>query len=291
MLRRVPVWVWWALACVLMLAWVWRVSWPRPAGPAYWWWLAANGAAVVLFLWRAAPECSELPGLALVSVPLVAALAGGGAGGLWLIVFWAALHAGFSRREVTGGLLLSLCALHFQPFLLVPAALLAAGKRLMLLATAAGVSALYLLSMMLPEKGIAGWLAYGSSPGFALAAPNLPALASALGWSKGTLWLLAFVALALYLWLIVRVRQPAEQRFAWALAGSLLLGPSTTAGDAVLLFAALVAIPPAEPLRWGLIVLLAPPLYLLNVAGAISIPLFLLPLAALLAPLVRRGRV
>jgi hypothetical protein len=154
----------------------------------------------------------------------------------------AGVHLILEDREVPGGVLLGLCA--FKPHLIVmmPLALLAAGKRRALAAFAGTVSALALLSFALvgPE-GVRDWLAILRNPSVDFAPEgmgNLRATALVFGPAVGiAAGLLALLCLAL----IFR-RGTTHDRISAGILGALLLSPHVYRYDfAVLLIVCVLA--------------------------------------------------
>lgn len=212
-----------------------------PYRAAYWTFLAVNFLGLAWFCWR---FFSHRPAYALLVAcfpPLYVAILGGNDLGLVLALLGSAMLLMDRDRDFLAGLLLSLCAIKFHLFILLPPVLLLLGRRRVLAGGLTGGTALLALSFF--SQGLdwpIRYLALLRNPvihplGHAM--PNLQGLVRNLlpgAYFAATLVLTAAAAAAV-LWLAWRRRRDWRYGFALALLGGLLVSWHCYVQDAVLL--------------------------------------------------------
>jgi alpha-1,2-mannosyltransferase len=216
-----------------------------PLGAGYAIWCALLFACMLLAFWLLAPgdwtaRTAQLPML-FATHPVAL--------GLWLgqiiplqmaalALAWIALRRG---REATAGALLSVIALKPQGMLLVPFALLAAGRKKLFASWALCMAAIGLGTLAL--IGVDGALAYLHRIAYAQTHLEEYAVAwsysLARRWGNGpSLWLIELAAIAATLVAAFRHRDKPELAIAAGLAGSLVASPFIHLQDFMLLFPA-----------------------------------------------------
>jgi len=239
-----------------------------PYASAYWVWTLLGIWSVVGFiaLWR--PPTSRWTLIAVAcSAPLFAGFLDGRETPFLLLGLGAAVLWARSGKPVHAGFALTLCALQWQLFLLVPLLLLVQRRWHMMAGAAAGLAGAATATMAVsgvdwPLGMLAAWNAFPTSSG------STPTLAAALAGVPQALelrWGIALVLAALT-WSAGR-RLGLEAGLGLALAAGLLLSPRAELADAVVLLpAALTAASQARlrTLRAFGLVLLTPIPYLLG---------------------------
>ena len=222
-------------------AWLLRPLGRLPYRQAYWTFMALNFAAMGWFCWRFFRRHPAAAFLAACFPPLYVAVLVGNDVGLVLGLLGGAVALMEKKRDFAAGLLLSLCAIKFHLFLLLPAALWILGRRRVVAGGAAGGALLTALSFF--AQGLAWprqYLAILRSPTVhpliermpnlhglmlnLLPAYELPATAAA-----------SLCVAAAVLWLISRDPRDWKTGLAFTLIGGLLLSWHSYTQDAALL--------------------------------------------------------
>lgn len=241
------------------------LGWPSyPA--AYWTFLALNAAGLAWFCWRFFAPHPAYALLVACFPPLYVALLGGNDLGLVLALLGAAILLLEDGRDFAAGLLLSLCAVKFHLFTLLPPVLWILGRRRAVAGGLAGGAALLALSF-----AAQGWdwplryLALLRDPLIhpqVQAMPNLHGLLSALPPAATVAASLA--AAAAVLWIAARRRGEWRFALASALLGGLLVSWHCYFQDAVLLLpvlALLLGRPLAATVKLPLALAFLPPVF------------------------------
>lgn len=215
-----------------------------PFRTAYFAWMALNLAALAGFivLWNGADRTLTLTACCC-SVPLAAAVANGQDLALLLFLLAAALRLFRSKHYLLAGLVLSMCAIKYHLFIVVPLAL--AAQRLWRVLAGAGIGALALTALSFVAGGPhwpAAYLKALTDPAINPSVDTMPALAGSVsGLEYGNLILWVFgIAVAVACWFIARRAPDLETAFAASLLGSLLLSYHSYVSDAALLIPALL---------------------------------------------------
>lgn len=247
-----------------------------PYRAAYAVFVALNACALVSFLAIFARRDPLLWLVGGVSMPALTALVLGQ--DILLLVFVCGVAAMLARREwrFAAGLALSLCAVKFHLFLLIPPLLLVHKEWRSLAGVAAGTTGLSLIGVAAQGwKWPAAYLDMLRNPSIhpmAYLMPNLHGIVSlTLGDRPAIEAILAALASALALYAAAKA-----PTFEFALAVSLLAGLFVSHADYI--HDCCMLIPVAvfggrSALRTGALILLAPPFYFLLGAGAMGMPL------------------
>ncbi|HOQ46374.1 MAG TPA: glycosyltransferase family 87 protein [Bryobacteraceae bacterium] len=157
---------------------------------------------------------------------------------------WMALNlAALAGHYLLAGVVLSMCAIKYHLFLLVPLALVA--QRLWRVLAGAGIGAVALTALSFVAGGPqwpAAYLKVLADPAINPSIETMPALAGSVsGLEYGNLILWVFgIAVAAACWFIARRAPDFETAFAASLLGSLLLSCHSYVSDATLLIPALL---------------------------------------------------
>jgi len=215
-----------------------------PFRSAYFTWMALNLAALAGFilLWNGADRTLTLTACCC-SVPIASAVANGQDLALLLLLVAAALRLFRSKHYLLAGVVLSMCAIKYHLFLLVPLALVA--QRLWRVLAGAGIGAVALTALSVVAGGPqwpAAYLKVLADPAINPSIETMPALAGSVsGLEYGNLILWVFgIAVAAACWFIARRAPDFETAFAASLLGSLLLSCHSYVSDATLLIPALL---------------------------------------------------
>ena len=248
-------------------------------------------AALCAYVWMNLSRVPELAILTCFSLPAIANLANGQDVAFTVFFLGGALLL-FSRgKDFAGGMLLTLCAIKFHLFLLVPLVPLIHRRWRILGGGAVGVAGLLGLSFLAQGPGwMPVYLRVLRNPNLTPGAefmPNLHGALSTLGYSSFKLELAVCAGVAaMVAWLAWREKD-LEVAFAYALLGGLLVSFHAYLQDALILLPALVAIlakVKVPVVRHLMLLGSLPPLNLMLLGGApYSIACPLLLVAVLLA--------
>ena len=233
----------------------------------------AGLASVVWFVVRFSTECPSLPFFAAMSIPVIDALCDGQDTPLLLLFLGAAMLLARRKGDFLAGLVLSLCAIKFHLFLLLPVALLLHRRWRMLAGGASGI--LFLCGLGAIVNGPAAllqWLRILRDPsvGFAAAVmPNLHGLAAAAHADPRLEIMLTAAVLAASLWAVSRV-DSFELVLAISIVAGLLVNFHSGISDDVLLLVVFVAVTAhysSAPVRSLIALLLTPIPWFMVLAG------------------------
>jgi hypothetical protein len=250
---------------------LWPLSFlPYETAYGLWWVLRIGALAAFLALWRT-PSRSDTILFTVLSVPVVASLAAGQDSILLLLFIALAFRCWERGQDFAAGLALSLCAIKFHLFVLLP--LLFWRQRLKRMAAGFGSGGAALLTLTFAVEGwrwaidYFGVLTDGRVHPGADSMPNLHGLFAAL--PQGVyLEAIAVVAVLGGAWAALRDAS-FPSGFALTLLGGLLLSFHSYLMDAVILLPALLIVVAGTSRRWLKIagaLLLSPPAALLLVS-------------------------
>lgn len=247
---------------------------------AYLPYLAAYGvfslASLVSILWfviRFYKECPALPFFAAMSIPALAALCGGQDTPFLLPILGASILLTRGNRDFWAGAVLSLLAIKFHLFLLVPLLLVMKRRWALLAGGAAGTAGLTFLGVAvcgvraLPEYMnvlLDPWINFTAT-----AMPNLHGLAAVLPRGRVVEWTLVCVVMLLFVWMVTRTASYDILLAASLVCGQLLSFHSGVA-DTIVLLPAFVLVFSASsnvPLRVMSALILTPVPYFLLFSG------------------------
>jgi Glycosyltransferase family 87 len=231
-------------------------------------------ACLIGFVWLNRARSPELGIFCCFSMPVIANLANGQDLGILIFLVALALIRFEKHDDFIGGLILSLCAIKFHLFLLVPIVPLL-HRRWRILAGGATGGALLLLASTIVQGP--GWFrAYLDvlrnpilSPGSDIM-PNLHGAFATLGPSK-PLELAACAVVALMVAYLAWRETDFEIAFAYALLGGLLVSFHAYLQDAMILLPVLVTVlakVAAMPVRHMMVIAALPPLHLMLLGGS-----------------------
>ena len=248
---------------------LWPLSLIRyPAAFLIWQGLALAGVVCFVFLWARPGRTATLTAC-VFSLPLLLALAQGHDSPFLLLFIALMVREATRGRDVQAGLWLSLCAIKFHLFLLVPLVMVAQKRFRVLRGLAIGGGGLFVVSFV---AGGLGWplelFAAATAPGFSLDPHLMPNLYGLLG-APGAITVgeICGTALAAAIVWFGSTRWDFSTAVACALAASLLTSRHAYLYDAALLIPAGLAVfatAKKRPARVAALALLAPPSYLLG---------------------------
>lgn len=233
------------------------------------WWLVRVAALLgFVALWRI-PSRGDAGLFLCLSLPALAGLLQGQDVAFVLLLVAIAVRLAGARRDLPAGLALSLCAIKFHLFLLLPALLLAQRKGRILAGLAGGVAAWIALSFVAggldwPLRYTRVVFAQSVSPRF----ESMPNLHGLLAGAPIAEWTLSVAVLLLSC--VTFRRASFQDGFAICLLGGLLISRHAYVADCLLLLpVSLVFVTGDRPagLRFAAMLLLWPPLYLMLLAG------------------------
>jgi hypothetical protein len=242
---------------------------------AFWIFELLSLASLAGFVWINLRRVPELAVLCCFCLPVIANLANGQ--DLALVIFFVAL-ALFQvehKRDFLGGMILTLCAIKFHLFLLVPLVPLIQRRWKILWGGVTGVMILLAVSFL--AQG-AGWMPVylrvlrnpNLTPG-AEFMPNLHGVLRTLGSSSIATEAAVCAAVALLVAYLAWREPDFEVALAWALLGGLLVSFHAYLQDAVILLPVLVAVlskVTIVPVRHLMTISMLPPVHLMLLAGA-----------------------
>jgi hypothetical protein len=234
---------------------------------------AASLASILWFVIRFSKECPALPFLAAFSVPFLATLCAGQDSPFLLPVLGGSILLTRKGRDFAAGLLLSLCAIKFHLFLLLPVVFLFKKRWGILKGNACGVALLIALGALVNgPRSYVDWVNTLRDPWInpnASGMPNLHGLIAVLrgsGWSEA---LVAGIVLLAFLWMLLKIAD-FEFLFGAALVCGVLLSFHSTMADDVLLFPVLILVLRSSlfvPVRVVAALILTPVPYFMLLAG------------------------
>jgi len=256
-----------------------------PYATAYWTWQSISITILVAFFWCYVPLYRELPLLAALSVPLLGNLLNGQDAGIVMAL------AGFSvllvrrGRDFAAGLLLSLCAIKFHLFVLVPVALILCRRWNIL---KGGLTGGLVLAMVSFAADGLDWpvrfFAMVTNPELHPGPEHMPTLRGLVfpfaGDNRALELLLTALVVALFAWLAWRICS-FEIVFGLSLVAGLLVCHHAYIQDCVLLLLPLALFHIGGASRWlrGVAtVLVLPPAYFMLLHGTpynVAVPLLL----------------
>ncbi len=265
-----------------------------PYTPAFWLFQFVSVACLCGFVWLHRARSPEIGVFCCFSLPVIANLVNGQDLAIVIFLLTCALLKFEKREDFLGGLLLSLCAIKFHLFLLVPLVPLMHRRWRAIGGGATGVAGLIALSYLGQGRHwMSEYLAVLRNPVLNPQAdimPNLHGAFVTLGGSQLT-ELAACVAAGLLVAYLAWSETDFEVAFAYALIGSLLVSFHAYVHDAMILLPVLVILmTKATPtvVRHLMVISVLPPVYMLLLAGtpysvicpvlmALILPLALLP--------------
>lgn len=256
-------------------------------------------SSILWFVIRFSRECESLPLYASFSIPVAAFLPQGQDAPLLLTFTGVSILLTRQKRDFLAGVMLSLCAIKFHLFLLIPL-LLIAKKRWRLFAGATiGTGGLLLLGIMAAgTQSLGQYLRILRDPWINFSAtmmPNIHGLISSLTRSAAAPPIeagLAAAVVAAFLW-TCRKTENYEFLFALSLLGGLLVSYHSGISDQILLlpvFVLIVNAPIGKALRIAVALSLTPIPYFISLGVNVAIPVMLLGVAGLAALAVTRRR-
>jgi len=230
-------------------------------------------ASAVWFVVRFSGECPSLPFFAAMSIPVVDALCDGQDTPLLLLFLGAAMLLARRKRDFLAGLLLSLCAIKFHLFALLPVALLLHRRWRMLAGGAIGIALLTALGAIMNGPGsLLDWIGVLRDPSIGFAAgvmPNIHGLVAAVHADQRLEIALAAAALGAFLWTVSRV-ESFDVLLAVSIVCGLLVNFHSGLSDDVLLLVVFVAVTgncASLPMRSLIALLLTPIPWFMVLAG------------------------
>ena len=246
-----------------------------PYTAAFWIFEIFSVGCLAGFVWLNLRRVPELAVFCCFSLPVIANLANGQ--DLALVIFFVAIALSqFERkRDFVGGMVLTLCAIKFHLFLLLPLVPLIHRRWRILAGGAAGGAILVGLSFL--EQGprwISDYLQVLRDPNLSLGAGVMPTLHGALqplGSSSFGIELAVCASVALVVAYLAWREPDFEVAAGWALLGGLLVSFHAYLQDAVILLPVLVAILTkctVPVLRHLMTIASLPPVHLMLLAGS-----------------------
>jgi len=241
---------------------------------AFWTFELLSIACLAGFVWINLRRVPELAVLCCFSLPVIANLANGQ--DLALVIFFVAIALSQleRKRDFLCGMVLTLCAIKFHLFLLVPLVPLIHRRWKIVGGGAVGIGILLALSFLVQGPG---WMPVyvrvlrnpTLSPG-AEFMPNLHGALQTLGASSNA-EIGACVVVALLVAYLIWREPDFEMALGWALLGGLLVSFHAYLQDAVVLLPVLVAVltkVAITPLRHLMTIAMLPPVHLMLLAGS-----------------------
>jgi hypothetical protein len=258
-------------------------------------------ASVLWFVLRFSKECEALPLYASFSIPLAAFLPQGQDTPLLLTFAGASILLTRQGRDFLAGMVLSLCAIKFHLFLLIPVLLLAKKRWRILAGAAVGTGVLTLLGFLVAGgRSLEQYVAMLRDPWINFSAdmmPNLHGLTASLKLGSAAPLMetgMVCVVVAAFLWICQRTDN-YEFLFALSLLCGLLVSYHSGISDQILLLLVFVLIVNSrgeKPLRIALALTLTPIPYFTGIGVNVVMPIMLLVLLTTAAVAVlQRGDV
>ena len=202
-------------------------------------------ASAVWFVVRFSGECPSLPFFAAMSIPVVDALCDGQDTPLLLLFLGTAMLLARRKRDFLAGVVLSLCAIKFHLFVMLPVALLLQRRWRMLAGGGIGIALLTALGAIVSGPGaLLDWIRLLRDPsiGFAAAVmPNLHGLVAAVHADPRLEIVLAAAVLGAFLWTVSRA-ESFDVLLAVSIVCGLLVNFHSGISDDVLLLVVFVAV-------------------------------------------------
>ena len=244
-----------------------------PYRAAYSLFTVATLSSLIWFVWRFSKDCPELPFFAAFNLPALVALVEGQDTPLLVAFVGGAMLLIRRGRNLAAGLLLSLCAIKFHLFLLIPLLLLVKRRWRILGGAALGTALLILIAVLVAGPGslksYLGTLQSNVANPYAAMMPNLHGLITVLQaspWLEAALSLLVVVA---FVGIALRTEN-FELLFGAAIAFGLQVSFHSELMDDVLLlpaFAAVVSQSSSPSLRTAMALILTPIPYFCALVG------------------------
>ena len=259
---------------------------------AFWIFFGLCVASLIWFVIRFSKECPALPVFAAFSIPVAAVLPQGQDTPLVLMLAAGSILATRRKRDFLAGALLSLCAIKFHLFLLVPVLLILKKRWRMVAGGAGGIAALSLIGATAGGlRAYADYVRVLRDPWINFRTdmmPNLHGLATTIasGSSVGPLELvLSGVVVAGFLWICLK-SPDFEFLFAMSLLCGLLISYHSGLSDQILLllvFALMIHACKDKSLRIAIAAPITPIPYLIGTGVSLVQPLLLLLILGLAA--------
>jgi hypothetical protein len=234
---------------------------------------AASLGCVLWFVSRFSKECPSLPFLASISIPLLATLCAGQDSPLLLVVLGGSILLMRRNLDFAAGLLLSLCAIKFHLFLLLPLVFVLKKRWGVLRGGSVGVATLLALGALVNgPRSYIDWVNVLRDPWINPHTAGMPNLHGLVAVMQGSMWLeasLAGVVVLAFFWVTQRTADD-ELLLAAALVCGLLLSFHSTLADEVLLLPILILVLKSStfaPLRVLMALILTPVPYFMVLAG------------------------
>lgn len=247
------------------------------------------------FIFRFSKGCPSLPLYASFCIPLAASLVQGQDAPLLLAVIGASILLTRQKRDFLAGLVLSLCAIKFHLFLLVPLLLLMQKRWRILAGATSGVSVMFALGTIIAGTGsIRQYMNTLRDPWINFSTdmmPNLHGLVSSLHAGEKLEIGLTSALVLTFLW-ISHKSENYELLLALSLLCSLLVSYHSGIGDDILLlpiFVLILASSMDKPLRFVLAIALTPIPYFTGAPISITTPVLLLAIFVLATASLLRG--
>jgi Glycosyltransferase family 87 len=245
-----------------------------PYRTAYALFILATLSSLIWFVWRFSKDCPELPFFAALNLPALAALVEGQDTPLLVAFIGGVLLLIRRGRDLAAGLLLSLCAIKFHLFLLIPLLLLVKRRWRILGGAAIGTALLTVLAALVAGPGslkaYVGTLRSNVANPYAAMMPNLHGLITVLQASPMLEAALSLLVIAAFLGIALRTEN-FELLFGTAIVFGLQVSFHAEMMDDVLLlpaFAAIVSQSSSPSLRTAMALILTPIPYFCALAGA-----------------------
>jgi Glycosyltransferase family 87 len=245
-----------------------------PYSSAYALFSLASLSSLVWFVWRFSREAPELPVFAAMNLPAIVALYEGQDTPLLVALMGGFILLTRRNRDVAAGVLLSLCAIKFHLFLLVPLLLLLKRRWRVLTGVALGTAILTLLALLVagPASFLAYWETLHSNVAnpYASMMPNLHGLVTVLRAGPWVEVAISFLVIAAFAGIALQADN-FELLLAAVIAFSLQISFHSEVMDDVLLlpvFAGVIANSASPSLRTSMALILTPFPYFCALAGA-----------------------
>jgi hypothetical protein len=246
-------------------------------------------SSIIWFVVRFSKDCPALPLYASFCIPVAAFLTQGQDAPLLLGFVGLSILCTRQKRDFLAGMVLSMCAIKFHLFLLVPLLLLTKKRWRTFAGAATGTGILFVGGVMAAGTGSIGeylstlrnpWINFDVSM-----MPNLHGLVATLGASPRLEIALTCAVILTFLWICQRTEN-YEFLLALSLLCGLLVSYHSGISDDILLlpiFALIVNSSRDKPLRIALAVSLTPIPYFLGVPLSVVLPLLFLLILTLAA--------